>query len=85
MYRVTLEELPHGEEAKAHVIGKAMICNLMMHEKGSELGSFHGHFATDGGQEINAFAYDYRRREGVPWDLIGTLLQNAGHGAKVDA
>jgi hypothetical protein len=85
MLRVTVELLPHGEEAKAEVIGKAMICNLMKHEKGSELGSFHGHFATDGKQEINAFAEDYRRHEGTPWDLIGTLLQNAGHAAKVGA
>jgi hypothetical protein len=75
MLKLTLELLPHGDEEKAEVIGEARICNLMEHEPGSPLGSFHGWFRLDGqDRELNAFVKDWPRQERTEWELVSALL-----------
>lgn len=83
MYHLTLEYVPHGDESKKQVIGKARICNLMQHYQGSPLGSFHGYFddTERGFQEINGFVYDYPRNWRSPWDLVADLLRSAERGS----
>ena len=74
MLKLTLELLPHGDEDKAQVIGESRICNLMEHDPGSPLGSFHGWFRLDGERELNAFVKDFPREDRTEWELVAELL-----------
>lgn len=47
MLRITVEYLPHGDEASPVVVGRAKVCNLRKHEAGSELGDFHAYFEAN--------------------------------------
>lgn len=88
MLKITVEELPHGDETAARVVAEGRICNLRQHPPGSPLGDFHAFFETDYTDDdenrhtlvASTYTKDFPRREGTVWDLVATMLNEGGLG-----
>lgn len=72
MLRVTIELLPHGNEARARVLGTAYIVNDGFGSESS--GNYQVTLSRRGGKERKGEVLDFPRKRLGPWDLLFRAL-----------